>query len=103
MPNHLHGIVVIVDEGRGGSRTAHTSATANGVLRKPLGHLVGAFKTVSTKRINKYRGTPGARLWQRNYYEHIVRNEESLRSIREYIANNPAKGDVHAPQLSDHE
>jgi REP element-mobilizing transposase RayT len=51
MPNHLHGIIVITDNGsRGGSRTAPT------VKRKPIGRLIGAFKTVSTKRINEHRG-----------------------------------------------
>jgi len=83
MPNHLHGIIV-VDDGRGGSRTAPTT-------RKPLGRLVGAFKTVSTKRINEMRGTPGAVFWQRNYWEHIIRNDADLARIREYIQNNPAR------------
>ena len=91
MPNHLHGIVIIDDlgdrPGRGGSRTAPTSR----MKRKPLGRLVGAFKTVTTKRINAKRGTPGARIWQRNYYEHVIRSEEELRAVRHYIRYNPAK------------
>jgi len=85
MPNHLHGIIVITDGGRGGSRTAPT------VKRKPIGRLIGAFKTVSTKQINQMRETSGAKLWQRNYYEHIIRNENELNRIREYIHNNPLK------------
>jgi REP element-mobilizing transposase RayT len=52
---------------------------------------VGAFKTVSTKRINELRGTLGIRFWQRNYWEHIIRDEQSLNRIREYIQNNPAR------------
>ncbi len=79
MPNHLHGILVLSD-GRGGSRTAPT---------KPLGRLIGAFKTVSTKRMNDMRGTPGLPVWQRNYYEHIIRDEADLDRIRRYIAENP--------------
>jgi REP element-mobilizing transposase RayT len=59
--------------------------------RKPLGRLVGAFKTVSTKQINQLRDMPGVPFWQRNYWEHIIRNEESLGRIREYIENNPAR------------
>jgi REP element-mobilizing transposase RayT len=59
--------------------------------RKPLGRLVGAFKTVSTKRINEIRGTPGAVFWQRNYWEHVVRNDADLDRIREYIQNNPTR------------
>lgn len=57
---------------------------------KPLGQLIGAFKTVSSKRINLLRNTPGALLWQRNYYEHVIRDETDLQRIREYIANNPS-------------
>ena len=92
MPNHFHGIIVITDASRrGGSRTAPTTPstpqpTGN---HKPLGRLIGAFKTVSTKQINEMRNTSGGKLWQRNYYEHIIRNEKSLQRIREYIVNNP--------------
>ena len=84
MPNHLHGILVITDGNRGGSRTAPTK-------RKPLGRLVAAFKTVSTDRFNQMRGTPGAQLWQRDFYDHIIRNEDELNKIREYIRTNPLK------------
>jgi putative transposase len=82
MPNHLHGILVLTDDPRRGvSRNAPT--------RKSLGRLIGAFKTVSTKRINLMRDTSGSVVWQRNYYEHIIRNEKSLRCIRQYIHHNP--------------
>jgi putative transposase len=96
MPNHLHGILVILD-GRGGSRTAPTGW----VKRKPLGRLLGAFKTVSSKRINEIRDTPGAMVWQRNYYEQIIRNESSLSRIQEYIITNPAqwKEDTENPKM----
>jgi REP element-mobilizing transposase RayT len=87
MPNHLHGILVITD-GRGGSRTAPTSETV-AMKRKPLGGLVGAFKTVSTDWYNQRRGTPGAPLWQRDFYDHIIRNDDKLEKIREYIRTNP--------------
>jgi REP element-mobilizing transposase RayT len=87
MPNHLHGIIFIRDSSRGGTRTAPTDAAK----RKPLGRLVGAFKTVSTKRINEMRGTPGLPVWQRNYYEHVIRNEDELDHIRRYIMDNPAR------------
>jgi len=86
MPNHLHGIIVINDTRRGGSRTAPTT---NGLRPKTLGRLVGAFKTVSTKRINEIRGTHGLPVWQRNYYEHVIRNEGERDRIRQYIAGNP--------------
>jgi REP element-mobilizing transposase RayT len=85
MPNHLHGIITLtVDEG--GSRTAPTEAPQPG---KPIGGLIGAFKTVSTKRVNEMLGTPGELLWQRNYWEHIVRNDKSMSRICDYIENNP--------------
>lgn len=88
MPNHLHGIIVILDDGRGGSRTDPTGK------RKPIGRLIGAFKTVSSKRINEMCKTPGAKIWQRNYYEHIIRNEKDLETAREYIMNNLKKWEL---------
>jgi REP element-mobilizing transposase RayT len=83
MPNHFHGLIII-DNWKGGSRTAPTEKS------KPLGRLLGAFKTRSTKLINVSRRTPGAPVWQRNYYERIVRNESEFKRISEYIINNPA-------------
>jgi putative transposase len=53
--------------------------------------IVRAFKSATTRRINEMRGTPGARVWQRNYYEHIVRNDADLQRIREYILTNPIR------------
>ena len=60
----------------GGSRTAPTNY-------KTLGRLIGAFKTVSTKYINKINYNMKIKLWQRNYYEHIIRNEIELNNIRQ--------------------
>ncbi len=83
MPNHLHGILIINDQEHrlGGLR----------VNPKPIGRLIGAFKTTSTKEINQSRKTPGSVFWQRDFYEHVVRNEADLSRIRWYIANNPLK------------
>jgi REP element-mobilizing transposase RayT len=106
MPNHMHGILVIHDDddvvvvgggGRGGSRTAPTMQTAPATTlpkRKPLGRLIGAYKTVSTKHINLLRNTTGAIIWQRNYYEHIIRNEASYQRIRDYMVDNPAQWEL---------
>jgi len=58
-----------------------------------LGRLIGAFKTVSTKRLNRTRSTEGAPLWQRDFYEHVIRNEAELAAIREYILANPTRWD----------
>ena len=86
---------------RGGSRTAPTREQGNTTTgdgsrtaptkRKPLGRLIGAFKTVSTKQINELRNKKSPPVWQRNYYDHIIRNEKSLNRIKEYIIKNPLK------------
>jgi len=84
MPNHVHVILVIDGtECRGGGATPPLQSDPT------LGQIVGYTKYQSTKRINERRGTPGERVWQRNYYEHIIRNDADLRRIREYIASNP--------------
>jgi putative transposase len=88
---------------RGGSRTAQlrtapttgdvgqTTGDTNALTapRKPLGGLIGAFKTVSTKPLNDLRDTPGAQLWQRNFHERVVRSSLALDALRRYITNNP--------------
>lgn len=56
---------------------------------RKLSELVRQLKTFSARRINQLRHTPKYPVWQRNYYEHIIRDEKSLNSIREYIQNNP--------------
>jgi putative transposase len=86
MPNHLHGIVIINEPRRNGSRTTPTQ-----IKTKPLGRLIGAFKTTSTKQINQRQGTPGDIFWQRGFYEHVIRNDADLHRIRQYIQNNPQK------------
>ncbi len=53
--------------------------------------MIGNYKMNVSRRINLLRGTPGARVWQRSYWDRIVRNERSLAYIRRYIHNNPAR------------
>jgi len=65
--------------------------------RKPVGRLVGAFKTVSTSQINDLRATPGAQVWQRNFHDRIVRSARELDRIRKYIYDNPAMWE-HDPE-----
>ena len=87
MPNHVHGIVVITN-GRGVLPYAPT-----GTLRSPsrtIGAIVRGFKSASTKHINEMRNTPGTPVWQRSFYEHVIRNDEELKAIRQYILSNPA-------------
>src|SRR5438132_4002057 len=84
MPNHIHGIVLI-DAARVGATTR---------VAPTIGDIVGAFKSVATLRYIrgvKVHGWPRfhGRLLQRNYYEHVIRNEKSLDRIRQYIADNP--------------
>lgn len=54
-----------------------------------IGSIIGQFKSIAAKRINQIRNTPGMPVWQRNYYEHIIRDDRELSTIREYIRNNP--------------
>ena len=57
--------------------------------RHGLPEIVRVFKTYSERRINCVRCTKGALVWQRNYYEHIIRKDRELHAIRRYIENNP--------------
>jgi hypothetical protein len=56
-----------------------------------LGAIIGQLKSASTRRINALRDTPGARVWQRNYYEHVIRDEADLAEVESYIADNPRR------------
>lgn len=88
MPNHFHGVIVANEK----DGTARRAPTTEGYARPVEGSIptiVRAFKSAVTKGINEMRKTPGATVWQRGYYEHVVRNEDELNKIREYIANNP--------------
>ncbi len=88
MPNHFHGIFTL--EGSPSVRPVGAGLSRPYVFKpRTLGHIIGYFKYQSTK--NDVRRTPGAPVWQRNYYEHIIRNEDDLNEIREYIETNPAK------------
>ncbi len=91
MPNHFHGIVWILDAGAAGhDERAHGSAPLH---RKPksLGSIVAGFKASVTRQINEMRGMPGTPVWQRNYYERVIRDENELLRIREYIVDNPRR------------
>lgn len=114
MPNHFHGVIMHVGAGsprpvfqtnegrettenqggdpenRGGDPQNQGGETPP--LRYPtLGQVVGYFKYQSTRQINELRDNPGCPVWQRNYHEHIVRNENDLLNIRRYITENPLK------------
>jgi putative transposase len=108
MPNHIHGIIFLLDSfGMGDVRTDGAWAGSDGAwaglkpaptggdafadagVRHGLPEIVRALKTYSARRINASRGTPGTSVWQRGYYERIVRNERELNLTRKYIASNP--------------
>ena len=82
VPNHIHGIIRLTDAVGAGFKPAPTK-------RHALPEIVRAFKTFSARRINAMRAAAGAPVWQRNYYEHVIRNDDELRVIRAYILNNP--------------
>ena len=56
-----------------------------------LSEIIRQFKTFSSRRINEKQNKKGAAVWQRNYYEHIIRNESELNKTRQYILDNPVK------------
>ncbi|MBI3328275.1 MAG: transposase [Nitrospinae bacterium] len=100
MPNHVHGIIILADPVGAGLKPAPTDsahalvAAPPGRKKHPLSEIVRAFKTFSSRRINESRGTSGTSIWQRNYYEHIIRDDESKDRIREYIATNPLRWEI---------
>ena len=94
MPNHIHGIVIIV--GAGPCACPDTGQPQGVAPTLSLPDVVHRFKTLTTKRYAdgvKQRGWPPfpGRLWQRNYYKHIIRDENELNRIRQYITNNPLR------------
>jgi len=94
MPNHFHGVIMFVDVDEGTARHAPTERVFAQSVSHSLASVVGSFKSAVSKRINEVRGTPGAVVWQRNYYEHVIRNEHDLQQVREYIANNLAQWEM---------
>jgi REP element-mobilizing transposase RayT len=127
MPNHIHGIVNIIDRSesvsvgmnredicersgtgglgsvrndkvRAGLEPAPTGKIFDGknlshsnipVVRTSLSEIVRQFKTFSARKVNEFRKTQGVPFWQRNYYEHIIRDEQSYLQIAQYILDNP--------------
>ena len=89
MPNHAHGI--IWNDGNVGAERRSAPTTTPHVTAGSLGAIVRAYKSAATYAINAARQTRGMVVWQRNYYEHIIRNDADLNRIRKYIAENPLK------------
>jgi REP element-mobilizing transposase RayT len=93
MPNHIHGLVVIVPVGAHGDAPVPDSPRLHRASRS-LGSFIAGFKRASAKRINAACGTPGVPVWQRNYFERVIRNDDGLRKAREYIVNNPLQWEL---------
>jgi REP element-mobilizing transposase RayT len=93
MPNHFHGIVFIAGANNAVGANGRSPLHRTGMGSKTLSSFVAGYKSAVTKRINELRQNPGIPVWQRNYYEHIIRGEDELNRIREYIVNNPVQWD----------
>ena len=87
MPNHIHGIIVIKEELPISHVGTHSCAS---LQRKPrsLGSIIAGFKSAATKRINELLHAPSFPVWQRRFYDRVIRNENELNNIRNYIHNN---------------
>ena len=111
MPNHLHGILIINDNETTQSVGAPLVGAQNNVDKtnkagtRPaptLGEIVGAFKSITTNEYirgvkqHNWSSFPG-KLWQRNYFERVIRDEDELNRIREYIIYNPVKWAEDSP------
>jgi len=108
MPEHFHGILIINDPGSGGSttlaRTNNSQPISPGRMHKrqgearhytkcTLSEIVRGFKSFSSRKINAIRNVAGQCIWQRSFYDRIIRDETALNSIREYIIANPLNWD----------
>ncbi len=92
MPDHMHGIIIFTNH------IVHAGAVHEPPLHEPhpqprrimgLPRIIGHYKMISSKHINLLRNTPGIPVWQRNYFECIIKSEKSINRIRRYIVNNP--------------
>ncbi len=105
MPNHIHFILIIDNQISENTNVVRYKKIEikymemqfelSSQLKYPkLGDVLGFFKFQTTKLLNIYFDTPKRKIWQRSYYEHVIRNEKSLFEIRKYIINNPLKWSI---------
>ncbi len=114
MPNHIHGILFITDrsEPRGGqsiragipvkpelSANALPLRSWRGARAGSLAAIVQNFKSVSTRKINELQGVH-AKFWQRNYYERVIRDDDELNAVRQYVLDNPQQWDSDEDNLA---
>lgn len=103
MPNHFHAILVLTNNSAAATvgatwqvaptknATPHYDARPKGPKAGSVGAIVAQFKRTTTIRINQGMSSSGEQIWQRNFHDHIIRNENDLNTKRDYIINNPAK------------
>jgi putative transposase len=96
MPNHIHGIILL----RGAASSAQTLQGAASSA-PTLGRVVRAFKSISAIEANEILHRSGQPFWQRNYYEHIIRDEDELHALRQYIRDNPVNWKTDADNPSN--
>jgi putative transposase len=106
MPNHVHGIIHIDNNRKGtvsvpeGYHGYDRGESTSPLRRKPtLGQIVAFFKYQTTKEINMMKGGQVTKLWQRNYYDHIIRNQEDLELTWLYIESNPDRWETDEKAL----
>jgi putative transposase len=129
MPNHIHGIIIINDDYRTGTAPNRVTKELESLRRAPTTHnriimesesprhaptreqfgkpvprsiptIMRSYKSAVTQSINIHRLSPGLPVWQRNYYEHIVRDEVELTRIRQYIFDNPLRWEIDRENLA---
>jgi REP element-mobilizing transposase RayT len=105
MPNHVHGVIIINDMGRGAAMLRpYGDDNPHKINVKPgsLGAIIRSYKSAVSYRVSKEHNVTG--IWQRNYYERVIRHEREMDDICRYIESNPAQWDQddqnprHAPQ-----
>lgn len=89
MPDHVHGIIFIKNPDYVGAGLK--PAPTGNIKIKPysISEIVRGFKTFTSRKINEFENTPGRQFWQTRFYDHIIRNDDELNKIRQYIINNP--------------
>lgn len=113
MPNHIHGIIFNIDDVESSGRPTLVTTTAMqndnnkdgsnrpnhrvapvGPAKSSIGAIMAQFKSIVTKRRCSLQNNTGCSVWQRNYYERIIRSEDELLRAQEYIVNNPMKWEL---------
>jgi REP element-mobilizing transposase RayT len=93
MPDHVHAIVIIGGRVESNEGTIHRAPTKAENFAAPksgtLSRIISAYKAAVTREVNRRNTGITIKIWQRNYYEHVIRNEKELLEIRKYIHNNP--------------